>query len=195
MSAATPSDYLEHNRAHWDAMVDAHWESDFYDVPGWLKGNDSLGEIELSMLPADMKGQRILHLQCHFGQDTLSLARRGAVVTGVDLSSRAVERAYELAGLAGLDSTFVHSDVYGLPQRHDAAGGYDVVFTSWGTIGWLPDLDRWADVVDHFLAAGGVFVLAEFHPMVWMLSDDRKRFDYSYFNRGPIVEELSLIHI
>ena len=79
MSAATSSDYLEHNRAHWDAMVDAHWESDFYDVPGWLAGNDSLGEIELSMLPQDLKGQRLPHLQCHFGQDTLSLARRGAV--------------------------------------------------------------------------------------------------------------------
>lgn len=189
MSAASPSDYLEHNRAHWDEMVDAHWESDFYDVKGWLAGKDSLGDIELSMLPQDLQGQRLLHLQCHFGQDTLSLARRGAVVTGVDLSSRAVERANELTDLAKLTGTFVHSDVYGLPERHDAAAAYDVVFTSWGTIGWLPDLDRWAEVVDHFLAPGGVFVIAEFHPMVWMLSDDRKGFEYSYFNRGPIVDE------
>lgn len=189
MSAASPSDYLEHNRAHWDAMVDAHWDSDFYDVPGWLAGQDSLGEIELSMLPADLKEQCLLHLQCHFGQDTLSLARRGAIVTGVDLSSRAVERAQELAGLAKLQGNFVHSDVYGLPERHDAAAAYDVVFTSWGTIGWLPDLERWAKVVDHFLAPGGVFVIADFHPMLWMFSDDRKSFAYSYFNRGPIVEE------
>lgn len=187
--ASNPSDYLEHNRDHWDAMVDAHWESDFYDVPGWLAGKESLGEIELSMLPTDLKDQRLLHLQCHFGQDTLSLARRGAVVTGVDLSSRAVERANELAGLAKLQSNFVHSDVYGLPQRHDAPSAYDVVFTSWGTIGWLPDLERWAKVVDHFLAPGGVFVIADFHPMVWMLSEDRKSFEYSYFNREAIVDE------
>ncbi|MBV1858728.1 MAG: class I SAM-dependent methyltransferase [Nannocystaceae bacterium] len=189
MSAAIPSDYLEHNRAHLDAMVDAHWKSDFYDVPGWLAGQDSLGEIELSMLPQSLTDQKLLHLQCHFGQDTLSLARRGAVVTGVDLSLRAIERADELASLAKLQGTFVHSDVYGLPRRHDAAAAYDIVFTSWGTIGWLPDLDRWAEVVDQFLTRGGVFVLAEFHPMVWMLSDDRNSFAYSYFNRGPIVEE------
>ncbi len=189
MSASDPSEYLEHNRAHWDATVDANWGSDFYDVPGWLAGKECLGEIELSMLPQDLKGQRLLHLQCHFGQDTLSLARRGAVVTGVDLSSRAVERAGELAGMAALEGTFVHSDIYGLPQRHDAAAAYNVVFTSWGTIGWVPDLERWAKVVDHFLAPGGVFVIADFHPMVWMLSDDRKSFAYSYFNRGPIVEE------
>ncbi len=182
-------DYLDTNRQHWDAMVDAHWESEFYDVQGWLGGQDSLGEIELSMLPNDLKGQRLLHLQCHFGQDTLSLARRGAMVTGVDLSSRAVERAQELAGLASLEGTFVHSDVYSLPKRHDAPANYDIVFTSWGTIGWLPDLDRWAAVIEHFLAPGGVFVIAEFHPMVWMLSEDRKSFAYSYFNRGPIVEQ------
>ncbi|PRQ02449.1 Magnesium-protoporphyrin O-methyltransferase [Enhygromyxa salina] len=181
-------DYLEHNREHWDAMVDAHWESDFYDVPGWLAGKDSLGPIELSMLPDSLDGKRLLHLQCHFGQDTLSLARRGAMVTGVDLSARAIDRANELAALAKLEGTFVHSDVYGLPGALDAAGAFDLVFTSWGTIGWLPDLQKWSKVVDHFLAPGGALVLAEFHPMVWMYGDDRSKFEHSYFNRGPITE-------
>lgn len=180
-------DYLETNKEHWDAMVDAHWESDFYDVQGWLAGKDSLGAIELGMLP-ELQDKRLLHLQCHFGQDTLSLARRGAVVTGADLSSRAIERADELAGLAGLQGSFVHSDVYSLPQHLDAAAGYDVVFTSWGTIGWLPDLERWASVIDHFLAPGGAFVFAEFHPVIWMFDDARTKLEYSYFKRDAIVD-------
>ncbi|MCR9166352.1 MAG: class I SAM-dependent methyltransferase [Nannocystaceae bacterium] len=183
------SDYLEKNREHWDAMVDAHWESDFYDVAGWLEGRERFPEIDTAMLPP-LAGKRLLHLQCHFGQDTLTLARRGAIVTGADISSRAIERANELAGLASLQGTFVHSDVYGLPDRLE--GQFDVVYTSWGTIGWLPDLKRWAGVLDHFLAPGGVFVLAEFHPVVWMYGSDRSKLEYSYFNRGPITEESSL---
>ncbi len=182
------ADYLDKNRDHWNKMVDAHWESEMYDVKGWLAGRSSLHDIELQMLPKDLSGQRLLHLQCHFGQDTLSLARLGATVTGVDLSPRAIERANELAGLAKLEGTFVNSDVYGLPERHDAPAAYDVVFTSWGTIGWLPDLERWAAVVDHFLAPRGCFVIAEFHPVVWMLDDARTKFEYSYFNREAIVE-------
>ena len=182
-------DYLETNREHWDAMVDAHWASAFYDVPGWLAGRDSLPALDREWLPAALEGKRLLHLQCHFGQDTLSLARHGAIVTGADLSSRAIERARELAGLAGLDGTFVHSDIYGLPDR--LKGTFEIVYTSWGTIGWLPDVQRWAEVVDHFLAPGGRFVFLDFHPMLWMYEDDRTRFDYSYFNRGAITDESS----
>jgi 2-polyprenyl-3-methyl-5-hydroxy-6-metoxy-1,4-benzoquinol methylase len=180
------SNYLERNRDHWDAMVDAHWESEFYDVAGWLEGRERLPEIDAAMLPV-LEGKRLLHLQCHFGQDTLTLARRGAIVTGADISSRAIERANELAKMASLQGTFVLSDVYGLPERLE--GQFDVVYTSWGTIGWLPDLQQWAGVLDHFLAPGGTFVLAEFHPVVWMYGSDRSRFEYSYFNRGPITEE------
>ena len=179
--------YLETHREHWDAMVDAHWESAFYDVPGWLAGRDSLTPIDDAVLPDDLEGKRLLHLQCHFGQDTLSLARRGAIVTGADLSSRAIERARELAAKANLRGTFVHSDVYHLPKHLE--GTFDVVYTSWGTIGWLPNIARSAAVVDHFLAPGGSFVFAEFHPMVWMYGADRSKFEYSYFNRGPIIEE------
>ena len=179
-------DYLETNAAHWDTMVDVHWESPFYDVPGWLAGRDTLPALDVQWLPA-LDGKRLLHLQCHFGQDTLSLARRGAKVTGADISARAIERAHELAGLANLEATFVRSDLYGLPQH--LRGTFDVVYTSWGTIGWLPDLERWASVIDHFLAPGGQLVFLEFHPMLWMYGRDRNRFEYSYFNRGPITEE------
>ena len=182
-------DYLETNQAHWDTMVDAHWESAFYDVPGWLAGRDNLPALDVEWLPDSLDGKRLLHLQCHFGQDTLSIARRGAVVTGADISGRAIERARELAALAKLEGTFVQSDVYGLPDR--LQGSFDIVYTSWGTIGWLPDVERWAGVVDHFLAPGGQFVFLDFHPMVWMYEDDRTRFDYSYFNRGPISDESS----
>ena len=180
--------YLETNKAHWDAMVDAHWESAFYDVPGWLAGRDSLPALDAEWLPA-LEGKRLLHLQCHFGQDTLSLARRGAVVTGADISPRAIERARELAGLAKLQGTFVQSDVFGLPDH--LKGSFDVVYTSWGTIGWLPEVERWSGVIDHFLAPGGHFVHLDFHPMLWMYEDDRTRFDYSYFNRGAITDESS----
>lgn len=181
------SDYKQVNRKHWDAMVEANWGSPFYDVKGWLAGADSLKSIELDLLPS-LEDKRLLHLQCHFGQDTLSLARRGANVTGADLSEGAIERARELAALASLQGTFVCSDLYSLPETLDAPSSFDVVFTSWGTIGWLPDLTRWAAVIDHFLAPGGVFVMADFHPIVWMLDEERTGFAYSYFNRGPIEE-------
>ncbi len=179
-------DYLNHNRDHWNQRTSAHLTSKFYDVPGWLAGKESLREIELALLPDDLTGLRILHLQCHFGQDTLSLARRGAVVTGVDLSDAAITAARELAGKAGLEATFINCDVYSLPERLDAE--FDIVFTSYGTIGWLPDIGRWAGVVARFLAPGGRFVFAEFHPVVWLWNDDRTKVIYPYFGGEPIVE-------
>jgi SAM-dependent methyltransferase len=184
-----PSDYRTLNREHWNANTDVHWQSEFYDVEGWLAGAESLREIELSLLPDDLTGAKVLHLQCHFGQDTLSLARRGARVTGVDLSDRAIARARQLAELASLPARFVESDVYELPRHLDEAGTFDLVFTTYGTIGWLPDLDRWAEVIHHFVAPGGALVFAEFHPIVWTLNRQRDGFEYSYFNRGPIVEQ------
>lgn len=183
------TDYLHHNRAHWNAATDAHWDSDFYDVEAWLAGKDSLSQPELNLLPQSLSGTRALHLQCHFGLDTLSLARRGAEVTGVDLSDRALARARELAARAEIDARFVESNVCALQDTLDAPASFDLVFSSYGTIGWLPDLAPWARVVEHFLAPGGAFVFAEFHPVVWSLDDAHTRFQYSYFNRGPIIED------
>ena len=184
----TVDDYLDHNLDHWNQSTEAHWTSDFYDVEGWLAGSDSLKEIELSLLPDDLHDKRLLHLQCHFGQDTLSLARRGARVTGVDLSDRAIARANELAGLAQLEARFINCDVYSLREHLDEAGRFDIVFTTYGTIGWLPDLERWAALISHYLAPGGLFVFADFHPVVWTLNHERNGFEYSYFKREPIVE-------
>jgi SAM-dependent methyltransferase len=110
----------------------------------------------------------------------------GAQCTGIDLSDKAIQTAKELAGKTKMNATFIQSDVYDLPNHLEEK--FDIVFTSYGTIGWLPDLDRWAEVVAHFLKPGGRFVFAEFHPVVWMFDDDFERINYRYFNSGPIVE-------
>ena len=176
------------NKATWNQKVDYHVDSDFYNTEAFLNGKSTLNDIELHLL-GDVTGEKILHLQCHFGQDTLSLARMGAKVTGMDLSDKAIAKARELAEQLNLDATFVCSDVYDLP--HQLEGEFDIVFTSYGTIGWLPDLDKWAQVIHHFLKPGGKFVFAEFHPVVWMFDYDFTKIEYSYFNTETIIETTS----
>ncbi|WP_347069407.1 class I SAM-dependent methyltransferase [Flavobacterium sp. WV_118_3] len=183
-----PKDYLATNKATWNQKVDYHVDSDFYNTEAFLNGKSTLNDIELHLL-GDVTGKKILHLQCHFGQDTLSLARMGAKVTGMDLSDKAIAKARELAEQLNLDATFVCSDVYDLP--HQLEGEFDIVFTSYGTIGWLPDLDKWAQVIHHFLKPGGKFVFAEFHPVVWMFDYDFTKIEYSYFNTETIIETTS----
>jgi len=178
-------DYISINRDSWNRRLDYHLGSGFYDLETWLKGGSSLNDIELKLL-GDVSGKSILHLQCHFGQDTLSLARMGARVTGVDLSDKAIGKARELASHLNLDAQFICSDLYALPDLLDTR--FDIVFTSYGTIGWLPDLDKWAAVVARFLKPGGAFVFAEFHPVVWMFDDTFQYVGYRYFNSGPITE-------
>jgi 2-polyprenyl-3-methyl-5-hydroxy-6-metoxy-1,4-benzoquinol methylase len=178
--------YIELNRRLWDLRTDIHIGSEFYDVSGFLNGKTSLNEIELTLL-GDLKGKTILHLQCHFGQDSISLARMGAKVTGVDLSPRAIEEAKKLNEKAGTDAEFICSDVYELIHIHSQQ--YDFVFTSYGVIGWLPDMNRWAALVSHFLKSDGKLLLVEFHPVVWMLDYDFSKISYSYFNAGAIVEQ------
>ncbi|SFP71351.1 class I SAM-dependent methyltransferase [Hymenobacter arizonensis] len=178
--------YIEINRDSWNQRTDFHVKSEFYDVEGFLKGNSSLNEIELELL-GDIRGKSLLHLQCHFGQDTLSLARLGAIPTGVDLSDNAIAQANALAKAAGIAADFICCDLYELPQHLEKQ--FDIVFTSYGTIGWLPDLDKWAKVVAAALKPGGKFVFVEFHPVVWMFNDDFDSIAYNYFNTGPIVEE------
>jgi len=178
-------DYIEINKRSWNNRVGSHLKSDFYDVEGFLRGRSSLNSIELELL-GDVKDQSILHLQCHFGQDTISLARLGASVTGVDLSEKAIESAVQLAEKANVKAAFICCDIYDLPNHLDER--FDIVFTSYGTIGWLPDLNKWAEVVSRFVKPQGKFVFAEFHPVVWMFDDNFKSIAYSYSNTGPIVE-------
>jgi SAM-dependent methyltransferase len=178
-------DYRVVNKQTWNNKTDVHIASDFYDVEGFLKGKSTLNDIELPLL-GDFSGKKVLHLQCHFGQDTISLARMGANATGVDLSDKAIERAREFAQKLNLDITFVCCDIYDAPNLIDEK--FDIVFTSYGTIGWFPDLEKWAKVVSHFLKPKGKFVMADFHPVVWMFDNDFKTVFYNYFNVEPIVE-------
>lgn len=177
--------YLEINRQSWNQRTEVHLDSEFYDVESFLKGRSSLNEIELNLLE-DIQGKSILHLQCHFGQDTISLARMGAEVTGVDLSDKAIENAKKLAEKAGVEARFIRSDLYDLPNHLE--GQFDIVFTTYGTIGWLPDLDKWAQVIAHFLKSGGQFIFAEFHPALLMFDDHFQGIGYNYFKDGAIVE-------
>jgi len=178
------TDYRAINRAHWNSLVDAHLASDFYDLPGFKAGKSSLKPPELAAV-GEVAGRSLLHLQCHFGQDTLSWARLGAEVTGMDLSEKAIAAAQGLARELDLHAHFVACDLYDLPQH--LGGQFDVVFTSYGSIGWLPDLARWAEIVAHFLKPGGRFVMVEFHPVLWMFDDAFERIAYSYFNVEPII--------
>ena len=180
--------YLDINRKLWNAKVDAHLKSDFYFLEEFLQGRTSLNSIELDLL-GDVEGKDILHLQCHFGQDSISLSRLGAKVTGIDLSDKAIDVALNLAEKCGTDTDFLVSDVYNLPDILPQK--YDVVFATYGTIGWLPDLQKWAQVISHFLKPGGKFVFVEFHPFVWMFDDDFKYIKYSYFNDEQIIETKS----
>lgn len=179
------SDFFQKNKASWNQRTTLHMESEFYDMPAFLAGRNSLRSIELDLL-GDVSGKSILHLQCHFGQDTLSLARMGAMSTGVDLSDRAITEAQKLAKQMALPARFICCNVYDLPKHLDEQ--FDIVFTSYGTIGWLPDLDRWAKIVQQFLKPGGQFVFVDFHPVVWMFDDDFSHIKYRYFNSGPILE-------
>lgn len=179
------ADYLSINRENWNRRVDLHLQSEFYGVQAFKAGKSSLNDIELKLL-GNVKGLSILHLQCHFGQDSLSLARMGADVCGVDLSDKAIEAAKNLAAETGLNAEFICCNVYDLPQHLNRQ--FDIVFTSYGTIGWLPDIQRWAAVVNQFLKPGGRFVFAEFHPVVWMFDNDFERVAYRYFRSEAIVE-------
>lgn len=178
-------DYVSINKQSWNARTTVHVDSDFYDNKSFIEGRSSLNEIELAFLK-DIAGKEVLHLQCHFGQDTISLGRLGAKATGVDLSDVAIKEAKALAKKTGIDTSFVCSDIYDLPNHLQVQ--FDVVFSSYGTIGWLPDLDKWAEVIAYYLKPGGSFIFAEFHPFVWMFDDDFKEITYRYFNFGPLEE-------
>ncbi len=179
-------DQFAANRALWNARTAAHYASAFYDVEGFVKGGSTLNSIELDLL-GDVKGKDLLHLQCHFGQDTLSLARLGARATGLDISDAALVKARALADRCGLSARFVESNV--LDRRPELEGGFDIVFTSYGTIGWLPQLGPWAENIAAYLRPGGHFIFADFHPALWMFSNDFSHVQYSYFNRERIVED------
>ncbi len=177
---------LESNRSLWNKLASIHPGTKFYNNEGFLEGRDSLTEIEQEMM-GEVAGKKILHLQCHFGQDSLSLARKGAIVTGVDFSEVAIQKAKSLAVKLSLNANFVCCDVNELDQHLDEK--FDIVFASFGVIGWHSNLAHWSGIVAHFLKDGGRLCFAEFHPVLWMLSDNHKSFEYSYFKQDVIIGE------
>jgi SAM-dependent methyltransferase len=158
------------NEALWNAWTAVHATGDFYDLEGFRAGGVRIRPYEIEMI-GDVAGKSLLHLQCHFGIDTLSWARLGARVTGTDLSSDAIELARSLAGELGFpDARFVRSNLYDLPDALD--GEFDIVYTSRGVLGWLPDVRGWARVIAHFLAPGGMFFITEAHPVVQVFESE-----------------------
>jgi len=178
--------YLEINKKLWNNRVNHHVASDFYKMDDFLNGNTSLNSIELDLL-GNIKGKSVLHLQCHFGQDSISLSKMGAQVTAIDFSEKAIETANNLNIKMNTDVVFINCDLYSLPKILNLK--FDIVFTSYGTIGWLPNIDKWANVVAHFLKPLGKFVFVEFHPVIWMYDDNLEKVTYKYFRDKPIIEE------
>lgn len=180
-------DFIEINQKLWDDKTEVHYKSEFYDVESFISGKDSLNQIELDLL-GDVAGKSILHLQCHFGLDTISLSRHGAISTGVDFSEKAITRANQLKDSLGTKTNFIQSDIFKL--KDTLQDKFDIIYTSYGVLGWLPDMKKWADTVSHFLKPGGKLVLVEFHPVVWMFSYDFKQIEFNYMDSSPIIEEL-----
>ncbi|HLK44205.1 MAG TPA: class I SAM-dependent methyltransferase, partial [Thermoleophilia bacterium] len=158
---AVVDERLAVNRAMWDARVPVHVASDFYNVEGFRRGELSIAPFEPAEL-GDVAGRRLVHLQCHFGLDTLSLARLGADVTGVDFSPVALDEARRLADETGLLARFVEATVD--RARDVLDGNFDIVYTSWGVLVWLPDLGGWARTIAGLLRPGGFVYLVDEHP-------------------------------
>ena len=191
-------DWLDHNRANWDERVPIHVASEFYDQEPLRRGEGVLDPIARAGIerlhPDGLDGVRVLHLQCHFGSDTLSLANRGATVVGLDFSRPAVEEARRMAAELGLDdrARFVEANLYDARHALPEPGSFDLVFTTWGTIGWLPDVAEWARIVAWFLKPGGRLYFADGHPSAFVFDGDRGPgglpvFQFPYANPEPDV--------
>ncbi len=180
------SEYFQANRRLWNQRTAVHKDSAFYNLAGFRNGESALTPIELSEM-GDVRNKKMLHLQCHFGMDSLDWARRGADVTGVDLSDAAIDEAKKLNTEMSLNARFICCNIYDL--KNHLIDPFEIVFTSYGVVGWLPDLDKWAAIISHFLKPAGVFYMAEFHPVVWMFDEEFTHVKYFYDNREVIVSE------
>lgn len=161
-------EYLKANRDLWDELTPIHARSEFYDVEGFRSGRCALSSIELEEV-GDVSAKSLLHLQCHFGMGTLSWARLGAKAVGVDFSDKAIALARLLSEETGIRANFVCSDIYDLPNVLNEK--FDIVFTSAGVLCWLPDLNRWAEIISHFLKSGGMFYIFDSHPFSCIFND------------------------
>ncbi|TAK01826.1 MAG: class I SAM-dependent methyltransferase [Chloroflexota bacterium] len=182
---------LTSNRELWDAWTKIHVGSEFYDVESFRDGRKPIRVEDYEIAEVgSVEGRRLLHLQCHFGLDTLSWARLGADVTGVDFSAEAIAAARALAADVDINARFVQSDVYRLPEVLDDQ--FDIVYTSCGVLGWLPDIQAWARVAARFVKPGGFLYLTEIHPVAQVFDDEgvepgQLRLRYPYWShRDPL---------
>ena len=172
---------IQVNRTNWNERTPVHAASELYDVEGFKAGRMTLHDVELREM-GDVSGKSLLHLQCHFGMDAMSWSRLGARATGVDLSDAAIGLARSLNDELGLDVRFICSNIYDLPGVLDEQ--FDVVFTSYGVLCWLPDLDGWASVVANHLKPGGLFYIIDGHPAMNVFEESdagELRVTYPYF--------------
>jgi SAM-dependent methyltransferase len=179
-------EYFKSNQEMWNQHAAIHINSKFYDVEGFKKGKTTLTSVEREEL-GDVSGKSLLHLQCHFGLDTLSWARLGARVTGVDFSEKAIQLAQSLAQELSIEARFIQSRIYDLPRVLDEK--FDIVFTSYGVLCWLPDLGKWARVIGNFLEENGIFYMVEFHPIRSMFDDDGNITEPYFHNEEPLKYE------
>jgi SAM-dependent methyltransferase len=176
--------YFDINQKRWNELVDINAKSKSYDLEGFKQGKTSLLPIEIEEV-GNVSKKSLLHLQCHFGMDTLSWARLGAKVTGVDFSNKAIELARKLSNELEIPAEFIESNIYNVPSLLNKK--FDIVFTSYGVLCWLPDLYKWAEIIGNFLKPGGIFYIIEGHPFGTLVDEHyQKRFKigYNYFNQN-----------
>lgn len=177
--------YFEANRQLWNHKATLHPDSDFYDQASFEQGRNSLNAIELELL-GSVEQTSTLHIQCHFGQDSLSLVRMGAQVTGVDFSAQAIATAQELSQRLTLPAQFVCCNVLDMDQHIEEQ--FELVFASYGICGWFPDVGAWAQQAAQRVAVGGRLILVDFHPALWMFDHEFTFLQHSYFNKELIEE-------
>lgn len=176
--------YFSSNQNLWNAWTPVNAASEMYEMEAFKAGKSSLHEPDLAEM-GSVEGKTLLHLQCHFGQDTLSWARLGAQVTGMDFSPEAIRLARSLAQELKLPARFIECNLYDLP-RHLSGEQFDIVYTSYGVLYWLPDLVRWAQIAAGYVKPGGFLYVADFHPFAMVFSDQASEpvVEVDYFDKN-----------
>jgi 2-polyprenyl-3-methyl-5-hydroxy-6-metoxy-1,4-benzoquinol methylase len=189
MSENSAEMFMQENRKMWDEFVAIHARSPLYELEPFKKGVNKLNPLELSEV-GEVTGKSLLHLQCHFGMDTLSWARHGATVTGMDYAEKAITLARQLAEELHIPARFICCNLYVLPQNLEEQ--FDVVYTSYGVLCWLNDIRRWAQIAASYVKPGGFFYISEFHPFAMVFDDeaDALRYRYPYFQEEAMSFEV-----
>lgn len=177
--------YTNINKRWWNTITPIHAKSPLYNLKAFKKGTTSLQDLEQKEI-GDVKGKTMLHVLCHFGMDSLSWARKGAIVTGVDISETAISLAKKLSQETHTPATFLCSDFYNLPTILHKK--FDIIFMSYGVLLWLSDINKWADIVKQLLKKNGYMYIVDLHPFTNILSYNLKM-TYDYFDKGPFKDD------